>query len=182
MFARFAKFPLLALLALVVSWLSLESTGPTLYESNAKVNGNNFVVTLTNKGRAARIGDVWCGAGAYLKPGTGEITEIMSSSPEIFRRTMIAPDQQESLEMPVPAAINPEAAARFAHPEWLQLNPSTIWGVACIVPYWDNLLPIREHDLKFCYEVQPAPGAERTPVMCPSSELSKTIAALRGSK
>jgi len=175
-----SRLPILGIIALILSWLALESTGPTLYESNARVNGDVLVVTITNKGRAAKIGDVWCGSGAYIS-GTAGITKVASSSPEIFRRTMLAPDQQETLEMIVPRSINPKVADVMRRPDFLKLNASTIWGVACVVPYWDGLLSLRKRELNFCYEVQPAGATERQASMCTPDELSKTISALRHS-
>jgi hypothetical protein len=171
------------LVGLVVSWLSLLGSGPTLYESNPVVRGESFTVTITNKGRTAQVGKVWCAAGAYLTPGSGKITKIIDSSPDIFRRSSFAPDEQEQLQMLVPASINPEAASRLNNLLWLQLHPFTTWGVACRLPYWDGLdkWKLHERDLKFCYQVQPSGvGSERSASMCTLKELVGTIHELGG--
>jgi hypothetical protein len=170
------------LAALVVGWLTFRGTGPTLYQSDPAVTGEFFTLKVTNKGRAAQVGQVWCGAGAYLTPASAKITKLVNESPDIFRYTALAPDQQVSLEMWVPVSVNPELASRL-NPLFLRLNSSTSWGVACNIPYWDTLdkWKLLEQDLKFCYEVQPTnTGTQRHAVMCTADELSRTIRELGG--
>jgi hypothetical protein len=181
---QFSLAVLIPFIGLVIAWLTLQGNSPTLYESNAVVSREFLTVTITNKGRTAQVGNVWCAAGAYLHPGTAQITKLVNASPEIFRRTAIAPDQQESLQMMVPVTVNPDIALRvFNNPLMLRLNSATIWGVVCNVPYWDSLDRWKwlERDLKFCYEIQPSgTGEERHAVPCTPDELQKTIHALGG--
>jgi hypothetical protein len=167
-------------LGLALAYLGLRANSPTLYDSNASVSGDQLLVTITNKGRTAQIGKGWCGAGAYLTPGTAQITKfINASTPDIFRRSFLAPDQQDTLDMLVPISVNPDVAMRM-NPLMLSLNPDTSWGVVCTIPYWDALGKwIKSDSLNLCYEVQPTGrGNERHAVMCPAESVDRTIREL----
>jgi hypothetical protein len=180
---KFPRVPVAVALGLLIGWLTFRGGAPTLYDSDADVRGDFFTVRITNKGRTADVGHGWCAAGAFLDPGTGKITQLAhSASPDVFRYSTLVPDQQASLDYPVPVAYNPEAASRF-NPLALKVNASTNWAVVCHIPYWDNLLgewrPL-ERDLEFCYEVQPAGTNKRAALLCPKDELSKVIRELGG--
>jgi len=161
------KIPLFTIVALLLSWLALEGSRPKLYQSNATATVDLLTVTITNKGRAAQIGTVWCGAGAYLSPGKATISKLVVSSPDFFRYDTIASDQQEPLEMLLASSS--------------QVNTATNWVVVCNLPYWDDLDWGKwfERDLTFCYEVQPAGTRnERHPVTCPPAERLAAIIEL----
>ncbi len=171
---------LIPVLGLALTYLSLRANSPTLYDSNASVSGDQLTVTITNKGRTARIGKGWCGAGAYLTPGAAQITKfINASTPDIFRRSFLAPDQQDTLDLLVPVSIDPDVAMRM-NPLMLRLNPDTNWDVVCTIPYWDTLGKwFKSDSLNLCYEVQPSGRVnERHAVMCPAESVDRMMREL----
>ncbi len=172
----------IAVIGLVFTYLAFRGSGPTLYESDATVTGDIVKTKITNKGRAAQLGDAWCAAGAFLNPGTAKITKVMDTKPDFFRFSMIAPDQQEILEMNVPPSINPKVVAQLKNPILANVSPSTNWVMVCRIPYWDKLDRWKwfEEDLEFCYEIQPTGmGVGRWASMCPAEELRKAIHDLK---
>jgi hypothetical protein len=173
--------PIIPIVALVLTYITMRGDSPTLYDSDATVQGNMLVVTITNKGKTAKLGEGWCGAGAYLTPGSGRITPLMkAATSDIFRRSFIAPDQQEKFEILVPASVDSKFAA--GNPTWLLVNPSTIWAVACVFPYSDSRSKwLKSEALKFSYEVQPTgQGTQRHAVQSTVESTDRIIMALGG--
>jgi hypothetical protein len=179
---------LLPVLGLLLTYYGLRANSPTLYDSNASASGQSLTVTITNKGRTAQIGKGWCGAGAFLTPGLPQITRFVTGvAPDLLRRSSMAPDEQDTLDMPIPVSINPAlfkepALAGSVNPLWARVNPATIWIVACTIPYSDGLGKwLKSDTLKFCYEIQPTgQGIERKAVMCVPDSVDNTVRALGG--
>ena len=67
---------------------------PLLDDENASVSGEFLVPKIKNKGRmAAQIGDVWCGAGVFVRDGSADVWKLMNAGPDgVLRRSTIVPD------------------------------------------------------------------------------------------
>jgi hypothetical protein len=155
---------------------------PLLYDEAASMKGEYVEFTIVNKGKmAAHIGKFWCGAGVFVREGSADIAKVLNASQDVFRRSVIVPDETESFELPVFASMPPTLGR--ANPIWASAKEPLTWLVACEIPYFDELDTTdqaRSHILRFCYEIQPQSDG-RHAIPCPTDQILPSIRKLKDS-